>query len=202
LAIKGGFEIEKWLYSASTNLIARIGGKKIEKGDSISLKTNPVARFETVSRISLSESLFGNKNKNQIRIIEGNEFQFLTRESQQNLENQDFTISKDANRMGYKLASEPLKMAEKIELLSSAVDFGTIQLLPNGQLIILMADHQTTGGYPRIGNVISIDLQILAQKSVGESFKFKIISIEEAEALFLENERDLMRLKVGVELLI
>jgi len=84
--------------------------------------------------------------------------------------------------------------------LSAAACFGTIQLLPDGQVIVLMADHQTSGGYPRIAHVIERDLPLLAQLAPNDKVAFHQVGIVEAEALLLEFERDLQLLKAGVEL--
>jgi antagonist of KipI len=100
--------------------------------------------------------------------------------------------------MGYRLQSEPLYLLHEKELVSSAVSFGTIQLLPNGQLIILMADHQTTGGYPRTGNVAAVDLPILAQMGANDEVEFEQISLEAAENLAVKFEKDLDYLKCGI----
>ncbi len=99
--------------------------------------------------------------------------------------------------MGFRLEGKPLYLLEKKELVSSAVDFGTIQLLPGGQMIVLMADHQTTGGYPRLGNIISIDLPLMAQLGANDRVGFHLISIEEAENLLFEHEKDLNFLRIG-----
>ena len=95
------------------------------------------------------------------------------------------------------LAAEPLVLAKPIELLSSAVSFGTIQLLPDGQLIVLMADHQSTGGYPRIAHIISYDLPLIAQLGPGDKVGFHLVDIAEAEALAANFERDLSFFRVG-----
>ena len=134
----------------------------------------------------------------KIRFILGNECQFLTKKGQQSLENQTFTISQNSNRMGFRMNAEPLEVEQKLELVSSAVDFGTIQLLPNGQIIVLMADHQTSGGYPRMGNVISVDLPILAQCGVNDVIRLKAISVGEAEELLLLQEKEIQKLKVSI----
>jgi antagonist of KipI len=99
--------------------------------------------------------------------------------------------------MGYRLMGEPLYLLHEKELVSSAVAFGTIQILPDGQLIILMADHQTTGGYPRIANVIAQDLPSLAQRGANDKVYFELISLEEAEQIAVKFERDLNLLKIG-----
>ena len=99
--------------------------------------------------------------------------------------------------MGFRLEGKPLFLLNKTELVSSAVDFGTIQLLPDGQMIVLMADHQTTGGYPRLGNIISIDLPLIAQLGANDKIGFHLVSIVEAENLLLDFEKDLSFLRIG-----
>ena len=100
--------------------------------------------------------------------------------------------------MGFRLTGEPLYLIDEMELVSAAVDFGTIQLLPDGQMIILMADHQTSGGYPRIAHIASVDLPILAQLGGADKINFQTISLKEAERLMLEFEKDLNLLRIGV----
>ena len=98
--------------------------------------------------------------------------------------------------MGFRLSGAPLYLLHDKEIVSSAVNFGTIQLLPDGQMIILMADHQTSGGYPRIANVISMDLPLLAQLGANDKVAFHLISLEEAENLAMQFENDLNLLKI------
>jgi antagonist of KipI len=136
--------------------------------------------------------------KKTIRFTEGNEFDLLTKNSKQTFKNQSFTISNASNRMGFRMNAEPLEVGVKKELVSSAVDFGTIQLLPSGQIIVLMADHQTSGGYPRLGNIISVDLPKLAQSNVNDTIKFKEVSIQEAEDLLIQQELELQKLKASI----
>ena len=133
-----------------------------------------------------------------VRIIAGAEFEMLTAAGEQNFLKQNFTVSSNSDRMGFRLRGEPLYLLEKQELVSSAVDFGTIQLLPDGQIIILMADHQTSGGYPRIAHVVSKDLPILAQLGANDKIGFEMISLGEAENLTLAFEQDLNWLRIGV----
>lgn len=200
LAVKGGFKIEQWLGSASTNLTAKTGGFNGEK-----LKTNDRIFFNQKAGLKTQNSTFKISNNllpfysrfPTVRIIKGAEFENLTAISERDFLNETFTISKNSNRMGFRLEGKPIYLLEKIELVSSAVDFGTIQLLPDGQIIILMADHQTTGGYPRLGNISSIDLPLAAQLGANDKIGFHLISVAEAENLLLEFERDLNFLKIG-----
>jgi len=191
LAVQGGFVIDKWLNSYSTNLKAGIGGwkgRKLEKGDEIFFKQSK----RCVSSLFKSENNFQilrwradigkvYEQPHEIFFIRGYEWDELTRESTEALEESNFIIRSSSDRMGYQLKGTHLHLAEKKEMVSCAVSFGTIQLLPNGNLVVLMADHQTTGGYPRIGHIISAHLPKLAQLRPGDNIRFKAIDIDKAE---------------------
>lgn len=97
--------------------------------------------------------------------------------------------------MGYRLQGEPLHLQNREEMISTAVTFGTLQLLPNGQLTVLMADHQTTGGYPRVAHVISAHHSRLAQLSPGEKIRFRMTDHTTAEDLFVQQQQHLMQVK-------
>jgi antagonist of KipI len=135
-----------------------------------------------------------------VRVIDGPEAFLLTDESSGHFFNEQFTVLPASNRMGFRLQGEPLSLSKSFEMVSSAVSFGTVQLLPDGQMIVLMADHQTTGGYPRIANVASVDLPLLAQLGAGDKVSFHKVTIEEAEQLAMRFERDLALMKLGVRL--
>ena len=213
LAIKKGMNLLKWLNSYSTNLKAEAGGfagRKLLKDDIIGLNdeardhklTNdgdPIAmgckvlpwKANQESGIDLTEGLM---------IMKGSEWDWLDKASQEKFLKNPFFISPHSDRMGYRLASEPLYSARKTELISSAVNFGSIQLLPDGQLIILMADHQTTGGYPRLGNVISVHLPMLAQMQAGEQIRFKFTDHQTAEDLLIKQQQHLQQLEIACKL--
>jgi len=202
LAVKGGFVIETWLESSSTNLIAKIGGfagRALQKNDRLFFNQRTKdKRQRTNYKISNSLILSYEKSPTKVRVIGGAEFELLTAVHEQTFLAQNFTISRESDRMGFRLTGEPLFLIENQELISSAVDFGTIQLLPDGQLIILMADHQTSGGYPRLAHVVSADLPILAQLSANDKISFEMITLDEAENLMLAFERDVHWLRIGV----
>jgi antagonist of KipI len=102
--------------------------------------------------------------------------------------------------MGYLLGGNLISINKTDELVSSAVSFGTIQLLPGGRPIILMADHQTTGGYPRLGHVISVDHSRLAQMKAGDSLSFQLVEHDEAEQLIIMQQLHLKQLKASCKL--
>jgi antagonist of KipI len=103
----------------------------------------------------------------------------------------NFLIHPSSDRMGYQLSGDPISLEQPAELVSSAVSFGTVQLLPNGQLIVLMADHQTTGGYPRIAHVVSAHLPKLAQLRPCDTIQFKRMDIIAAEELLIASQKEL-----------
>lgn len=207
VSVKGGLDLDKWLNSYSTNLKAEAGGfngRKLMKDDLIELRdqTNIKLNEDEAFRIlpwQASEN-FETYNLKEVLIIQGSEWDYLDKQSQEKFLKNPFYISHYSDRMGYRLASEPLHTVEKNELISSGVNFGTVQLLPDGQLIILMADHQTTGGYPRLGNIISAHLSRLAQMKAGEDIHFRFTDHQTAETLFIKQKHHLHQLQIACKL--
>lgn len=201
LNVKGGFAIEKWLGSSSTNLKAQVGGfhgRALKKDDGLSFNSKLKIKSSEFS-YRISRSLIPIYNSfPTVRVIAGAEFELLTPESKAGFAAQNFTIGLQSDRMGFRLEGETLKLETPHEFISSAVSFGTVQLLPDEQLIILMADHQTTGGYPRLAHIISEDLPLVGQLSAKDGIGFTIVSIEEAEALIIAAEKELNFLRLGM----
>lgn len=135
-----------------------------------------------------------------VRVVAGPEFESLTGVSEASFFREQFTVCNDSDRMGFRLDGRPLYRMDEFELVSAGVTFGTIQVLPNGQMIVLMADHQTSGGYPRIAQVIAHDLPLLAQLGPGDKVAFHRIEIAEAERIAIQFERDLALLQAAVSL--
>ena len=101
--------------------------------------------------------------------------------------------------MGLRLAGSGLAQGSPDqELLSEGLAFGSVQVPPDGQPIILMADRQTVGGYPKIAQVISVELAKLAQARTGDTVRFQEATLAEAQALYLEQEQSLAMLAAGV----
>jgi antagonist of KipI len=195
LAIRGGFATSGWLNSCSTALVFPKGGRIFDKNDVLPVKT--ATTLELPNGFALPWFVPAINYSNKIRFIPGQAYQQLTADSLERL-SETFTISNNSNRMGYRLNGPAMVQREAHELLSSAVVFGTIQLLPSGQLIILMADHQTTGGYPCLGHVISTDLPALAQMGAGNQLELEAIDLLTATALRREQEKDLTLLENAI----
>ena len=96
--------------------------------------------------------------------------------------------------MGYRLSGQTLQSTIQKQLLSSAVTRGAVQLLPGGELILLMADHQTTGGYPVVAFATSADMPSLAQMQPGATMQFSFVSPAEAETLYMQQQQNLLQL--------
>lgn len=201
LAVQGGFCLDKWLNSYSTNLKAGVGGwkgRRLEKGDELFFREGRCM----ISNLFKSENNFQllpwsanihefYKDPHEICFIPGHEWYELTPQSKEDLTGTNFTIQPSSDRMGYQVKGELLHLEHKKEMVSCAVGFGTMQLLPNGQLVVLMADHQTAGGYPRIGHIISTHLPKLAQLNPGDNMQFKLTDINTAEDWLLSQHQEL-----------
>lgn len=192
-----------WMNSYSTNVKAGAGGwqgRALIKNDVLLFQANtalakllkqndfvvlPWKAQETVD------------TRTELQFIIGSEWHWMTAEAQELFQNNWFQVTIDADRMGYKLAGQELESKNKEQLVSSAVGFGTVQLLPNGQLIILMADHQTTGGYPRIAHIISAHLPLLAQKKANDVIRFTMTDVETAETKWIVQQKHLQQLQMA-----
>ena len=201
-AIQGGFSIEPWLDSYSTNIKAKSGGyygRVLKKGDILHFKAEQFL-FASLPESSViitqvnidSKQLYNSSNI--IRCVTGKDFEILINSKQAFIEKR-FTINRQSDRMGYRLEGDKLECTDKSERISAAITKGSIQLLPNGQLILLMADHQTTGGYPVIAHAIGTDIPKLAQMQPGNSLQFQLVDIETAEVLYIEQQQNLQQLQ-------
>ena len=124
-----------------------------------------------------------------IQFIPGPAWKDLTEASQKAFLNTEYHIGMQANRMGYPLKGALLQLNKPNQYLSAAVTRGTLQLLPNGELMVLMADHQTIGGYANLGQIILVDLPRLAQVSNQTSIHFKETTVDTAHKLYQQIEK-------------
>ncbi|PZR29601.1 MAG: KipI antagonist [Citrobacter freundii] len=208
LAIQGGIQLERWLNSYSTHLKAGAGGhagRALFTDDEVrlasSIEWSAYLKRDEFLVLPWRVSHYWEKQPvEEIYILTGREWSKLTDDSQKILQEQPFQLTPQSDRMGYRLQGESLQMQVREEMISTAVTFGTLQLLPNGQLTVLMADHQTTGGYPRIGHVISAHHSKLAQLAPGERIRFHITDHATAEKLFIEQQQHLMQVGYACQL--
>jgi antagonist of KipI len=201
LAVHGGWQAQQWMNSYSTHLKLEVGGhcgRALQKDDVINFAAAQISFTENkilAWHISQNELNKIYAPENIIRCIKSAEYDWLDEESKQNFEQNNFIISNQSDRMGYRLTGNSLLSQQPAALISSAVDAGIVQLLPDGNCIVLMADHQTTGGYPRIASVIKANLPKLAQLSAGKKMFFKMVSIKEAEDALISMQEKLAEIQ-------
>jgi antagonist of KipI len=203
LAVHGGFAIQPWLNSCSTQLKAGAGGFKgraLQKDDEIELRptadlSNIIGKKEFEILPWKADDQWDGIGPREILALPGHEWDKLDAISKERFRRQFFTVTMQSDRMGYHLKGTPLSMSNGDEVVSAAVTFGTIQLLPNGQLIVLMADHQTAGGYPRVAHVITAHHGYLAQLKPGELLQFQLTDLATAEELQARQQRHLRQLQ-------
>lgn len=197
LTVYGGFDLPEVLGSYATYLKAGFGGYKgraLQQDDALSFKKIYKTKGDTF-KWSADLKLYPDLDGHEIRVLKGPEFDLFTDESIAGLFNTEYQISKAADRMGYRLEGNPLQTHAPKEMLSAAVAFGTVQVTPDGSAIVLMADHQTTGGYPRILQVITADLSRLAQMQSGQQIRFTLVTLSEAREALLLRDKLLKQLK-------
>lgn len=168
LAISGGFQTEILMNSRSMykNITSQ---SELTKNDELTILEHVQSLEKSNASIKVNTNHF---NLKDIEVFKGPEFELLTKSKQQQLLSKQFTISKDNNRMAYQL-EEIFKNSLK-PIITSLVLPGTVQLTPSGQLIILMRDCQTAGGYPRVLQLKEASIDVLSQKFAGNSIHFKM----------------------------
>jgi len=181
LSVNGGFKLKKVWNSYSTNTKANVGsnnGKKYSIEDKIFIKNSDL-------QINKEKKISYNKvQDNIIRVIKGTNFDFFSNEAQNIFFNKDFLVTKLADRMGIRLSGHKLENTVSTNIKSEGLVRGAIQVPADGNPIIMLSDHGTIGGYPKIGVVISADLDRVGQFTPGSIINFKQVSLEEAQNIF------------------
>lgn len=181
LAVAGGIVGEYVFGSASTNLKFAFGGhfgKKLQSGDVLSIGTGAFPLGD-IDKWEIPESEYSKDA--QLRVVLGPQNEMFTDEDIRLFLSQEYEVTAQSDRMGIRLSGEPLKSKNGMDIISNGIVFGSVQVPNSGEPIILMADHQTTGGYAKIATVISVDLPRASQLSVGNTVRFKSVTVEEAE---------------------
>ena len=200
LAVSGGLEASDWLAvvpRVSRLASADITGGRFAAGDCVAFASPQTAADRSRPRRVSPKIMPLYRPFPTVRVLRGAEFDRCTPASQASFLSDTFVISTESDRMGFRLDGRRLELDEPVEMISTAVTFGTIQLLPNGKLIVLMADHQTVGGYPRIGQVITSDLPLIAQLAPQDKVAFHEVTLKEAEEIHIKYETNLAFMKVA-----
>ena len=181
LSINDGFELQKVWNSYSTNTKANIGsndGKKYSLGDKIFVKNLSIKNFKE-KKINYSHFF-----DSTIRVIKGTNFDYFSNNSKEQFFNESFLVTNLADRMGKRLKGPKIENIKNTNIKSEGLVRGVIQVPADGDPIIMLSDHGTIGGYPKIANVISADLDLVGQLTPGTNINFKEVSLEEAENIF------------------
>jgi biotin-dependent carboxylase-like uncharacterized protein len=190
LAVNGGFDLKKTWGSYSVNTKANIGpndGKKYSLNDKIFINKSEI---ENLNKRSINYDYFPD---NIIRIIKGTNFNYFSKDAIDKFFNKDFLITNLVDRMGIRLKGPKLENIVSTNIKSEGIVRGVIQVPADGNPIIMLSDHGTVGGYPKIGVVIAADLDLIGQLTPGTKINFKEVSLEEAQNIFKAYTEDTNR---------
>ena len=178
-SVTAKFQIDYQWKSCSTNTKANIGannGKKLENSQKLH-----VLDIKEITKRSIN---YINTRIENIRVIRGINFDYFSKEAQQNFFSEEFYVTKLSDRMGMRLEGKKLENIVNTNIKSEGLVKGVIQVPADGNPIIMLSDHGTIGGYPKIATVISADFDKLAQLPPGSKIKFKEVNLSDAETIF------------------
>ena len=184
LAIEGGYVVTKYYGCYSTLVPSHLGaneGKKIANNQVIYFHQNG---SEFISSLNIAPNI---SQDNSIRVLKGPQMNYFMLKIIKNFYSKSFTISHITNRMGVRVEGAKIHSIKSHNIASEGIVKGSIQVPGNGNPIVLITDHPTIGGYPKIATVILADIAKIAQFPPGTKFNFKEVSMEEAESLYKEN---------------
>ncbi len=198
LAVEGGIAVPRVLGSAATYVRAALGGlngRALRRDDVV-----PLAMAGASERTELRAPAPPAAPEGQpIRVVLGPQQKYFRKEAFATLLDAEFRVSKDTDRMGMRLDGPVLRHRSGWDIVSDAIATGSIQVPGSGQPIVLLADHQTTGGYPKIATVISADLPRLGRCRPGDPLRFVSVEPEAAEEMCREAEREFVKLVGALE---
>ena len=179
-SIYGGFKLDETKKSVSTLVRAKIGPNNGEK-----LKIDEKIFFnKSNADLKTKNFKFDFDSDNTIRVMKGLQFDYFSKKSQEDFFSKEYKVTKLTDRMGMRLEGEKLENIISKNIRSEGITKGSIQTPGDGQPIILLSDHPTIGGYPKIANVITADYDKLVQKTPGSKIKFKLVNLSVAESAF------------------
>ena len=184
-SILGGFKLKEVKGSVSTLVRANIGPNKGDK-----LKSTDKIFFNRSSKKDKTKKIQVEfEQDNIIRVMQGLQIHYFSKKSQEDFFSNEYKITKLTDRMGMRLEGVKLQNIINKNIKSEGITKGSIQVPGDGQPIILLSDHPTIGGYPKIANVITADYDKLVQKTPGTIIKFKLVNLAVAENAFQDYVR-------------
>lgn len=187
LAVNGGFDVPLFMGSASTNLKLSVGGfegRKLMPNDEIKIKKAPMI---DVTDREIDEFTYDDLVR--VRVVLGPQDNMFTKTDLAFFTQQRYTVTPNLDRMGIRLNGIALRGKDTLDIISDGIVFGSVQITKSGMPIILMADHQTTGGYAKIATVISADLPKLAQLKPYNKVCFDVVDVKKAQDLAIKQKK-------------
>jgi antagonist of KipI len=197
IAVDGGFDVPLTLGSRATHVPSRLGGlegRPLRKGDRLGLGVPAGGRLATRTTMHADDMLMESA---VVRVLRGPDEHRFRADAFDALQSAAYTIDLDSNRMGYRLHGPELRHLHGADIISDVTPIGSLQVPGSGQPILLMADRQTTGGYPRIATVISADLGVAGQRAPGDTLSFRLCSAADALSALITRENALLALEAA-----
>lgn len=209
LAIAGGVAVPPVMGSRSTHLVSRLGGlegRALVAGDQLPLgkmiasqtrmlqiqQQRDFTPADGVARVVRLPDRHA-----RVRVLPGPQHERFAADALHVLQSAAYVIANDSDRMGYRLEGPPLVHARGADIISDATALGVLQVPASGQPVLLMADRQTTGGYPKIATVIAADIGLAGQLGPGDTISFEVCSLREALAALIAQETALMAIEAA-----
>ncbi len=181
-SISGGFKLKETQGSVSTLVRAKIGPNN---GDKLKIDEKIFFNKPNID-LKTKKFEFDFDNENTIRVMQGLQFDYFSKKSQEDFFSKEYQVTRLTDRMGMRLEGQKLENKTNKNISSEGITKGSIQIPGDGQPIILLSDHPTIGGYPKIANVITADYDKLVQKTPGSKLKFKLVDLGVAESAFTD----------------
>ncbi len=185
IAVRGGIDVEPVMNSRSTDLKAKIGGfmgRKLSQGDILKIgESRALSHREEEKLFHKCLERPDYSGDVTVRVIEGPQEEYFTEKGIESFYGEAYKVLPESDRMGIRLSGDRVESKEATDIISDGIVFGSVQIPASGQPIILMADHQTTGGYAKIATVVSEDLSLLAQLKPGNTVSFVKADISEVQ---------------------
>jgi antagonist of KipI len=197
VAVRGGLDVPIVLGSRATHLVSAMGGlngRPLRAGDRVPLGPPDRARRTPAA---LADPWPLPERPARIRVLPGPQVEAFTADALDTLQSAPYVIGQDSDRMGFRLEGPRLRHSRGADIISDATPLGVLQVPASGQPILLMADRQTAGGYPKLATVISADIAAAGQLAPGDAIVFTVSTRSEAMAALIAQERALMAIEAA-----
>lgn len=201
LLVAGGIDVPDVLGSKSTYVRGEIGGlegRPLRKLDIINIG-KPSEGLEKIVRRKVSDiNIPIYQEENEIKVILGPQDDYFTKDGLYTFLSSTYEITVNSDRMGYRLRGPKIESERGVDIITDGIPLGSIQITKDGMPIVMLADHQTTGGYAKIATIISVDIDKFAQMKPGNKIKFTSINIEEAHKFLYEREMNINNMQFEI----